>query len=349
VIVAGDPYQAIFGFTGASYTPLSGELKKVVRLPLSRSRRLTQEMADLALAIRKSNDPVHGTGLAKIVGEKKGGKPELVTARSQEHQAAEVVKRVQRLCESGVEPREIAILARLNEHLRPVEQALKAINLDTNRAGGKVAGIKHVQKVLRIVQEFEGLDEKELTAKRVRRTVSPDGPSSMGTRCLPAIRRALRSKSLEGKYHHCAAAYMQAHGGVRADKPVRAVLNAWEPRCRKYKLAVAMRRMLRRLAKNTKVITSTVHQAKGNEWKHVFVIGLTDGVMPDYRAMEPEKIGEELNLAFVAVTRASEHLTLLHAPQTILRPHRVPVRADKPSRFLIHEAVLRELSQTGMK
>jgi DNA helicase-2/ATP-dependent DNA helicase PcrA len=58
---------------------------------------------------------------------------------------------------------------------------------------------------------------------------------------------------------------------------------------------------------------STVHQAKGLEWKVVFVIGLCDGMFPLARSLElPEDEEEERRLFYVAVTRAKDELYLTY-------------------------------------
>ena len=56
---------------------------------------------------------------------------------------------------------------------------------------------------------------------------------------------------------------------------------------------------------------STVHQAKGQEWKAVFVIGLCDGMFPLSRSLDNlEGEEEERRLFYVAVTRAKDELYL---------------------------------------
>jgi DNA helicase-2/ATP-dependent DNA helicase PcrA len=78
---------------------------------------------------------------------------------------------------------------------------------------------------------------------------------------------------------------------------------------------------------------STVHQAKGLEWKAVFVIMLCDGLFPSARSTENlEGEEEERRLFYVAVTRAKDELYLTY-PQL-----RATSGADgwwqRPSRFL---------------
>ncbi len=53
---------------------------------------------------------------------------------------------------------------------------------------------------------------------------------------------------------------------------------------------------------------STIHSAKGKEWKAVFVIGLNEGHFPS--AMGMKNLEEERRLFYVAVTRAKDYLYL---------------------------------------
>lgn len=64
---------------------------------------------------------------------------------------------------------------------------------------------------------------------------------------------------------------------------------------------------------------STVHTMKGLEKDIVFLMGMCEGVFPDYRATSPEKVEEERNNAFVAVTRAKRWLYVSY-PQYRVMP-----------------------------
>ncbi|MGH7197518.1 MAG: 3'-5' exonuclease, partial [Candidatus Omnitrophota bacterium] len=62
------------------------------------------------------------------------------------------------------------------------------------------------------------------------------------------------------------------------------------------------------------LVLSTIHQAKGLEWRAVFVIGLSEGQFPHAKSMETdEELEEERRLFYVAATRAKEDLVLVHA------------------------------------
>jgi ATP-dependent DNA helicase UvrD/PcrA len=60
------------------------------------------------------------------------------------------------------------------------------------------------------------------------------------------------------------------------------------------------------------LILSTIHSAKGQEWKCVFVLNVVDGCIPsDMATGSSEEIEEERRLLYVAMTRAKDQLTLL--------------------------------------
>ena len=78
---------------------------------------------------------------------------------------------------------------------------------------------------------------------------------------------------------------------------------------------------------------STIHSAKGLEWRSVFVIGMVDGRFPSlYNLRSEEEVEEERRLLYVAVTRAKEHLYLSYPIDIYDRATGMVL--GKPSRFL---------------
>ena len=63
----------------------------------------------------------------------------------------------------------------------------------------------------------------------------------------------------------------------------------------------------------TLVTLMTLHNAKGLEYKAVFMIGCEDGVFPHSRSIDEGNLEEERRLCYVGLTRAREFLTLTHA------------------------------------
>ena len=69
------------------------------------------------------------------------------------------------------------------------------------------------------------------------------------------------------------------------------------------------------------LILSTIHSAKGQEWKAVYVLNVVDGCIPsDMATGSREEIEEERRLLYVAMTRAREELDLI-----------------TPQRFFVHQ------------
>ncbi len=69
-------------------------------------------------------------------------------------------------------------------------------------------------------------------------------------------------------------------------------------------------------ADGEKVTLMTIHAAKGLEFDRTFLVGWEEGVFPSQRAMDEgglASLEEERRLAYVAITRARTHCTILHA------------------------------------
>jgi DNA helicase-2/ATP-dependent DNA helicase PcrA len=61
------------------------------------------------------------------------------------------------------------------------------------------------------------------------------------------------------------------------------------------------------------VTLMTLHNAKGLEFRAVFMIGMEEGIFPHSRSLEENSLEEERRLAYVGMTRAKERLVLTHA------------------------------------
>ncbi len=78
---------------------------------------------------------------------------------------------------------------------------------------------------------------------------------------------------------------------------------------------------------------STIHSAKGLEYKAVFIVGAVDGRFPStYSFNSAEELDEELRLMYVAVTRAKTHLMITYPIDMF--DYSTGMVLSKPSRFL---------------
>jgi DNA helicase-2/ATP-dependent DNA helicase PcrA len=81
-----------------------------------------------------------------------------------------------------------------------------------------------------------------------------------------------------------------------------------------------------------KVSLMTLHSSKGLEFPVVFLVGLEQGLFPNYRSLDdPKSVEEERRLCYVGITRAKERLFISYARERRLYGNREPA---SPSLFL---------------
>lgn len=84
------------------------------------------------------------------------------------------------------------------------------------------------------------------------------------------------------------------------------------------------------------VTLTTVHSAKGLEFRYVFFVGLDEGVFPSYGSMDDDEVlEEERRVAYVGMTRAKEKLYLTSVRERLLYGY---TNIYRPSRFVLEFA-----------
>lgn len=96
------------------------------------------------------------------------------------------------------------------------------------------------------------------------------------------------------------------------------------------------------ISKNRKdeVQLMTLHASKGLEFSSVFIIGMCEGILPNYKSINENKIEEERRLAYVGITRARKQLFFTYCYKRIQYGQ---ILNMSPSRFLL------ELPQEDLK
>ncbi|WP_027798854.1 3'-5' exonuclease [Paraburkholderia dilworthii] len=122
---------------------------------------------------------------------------------------------------------------------------------------------------------------------------------------------------------------MKATGNAPSN--LAAELGRWQTTSQRFQRVGKLRAHIGDLFCRPRIVTSTIHGAKGDEWEHVIILGVTDGSIPFYREIKRGQIDEERRLFYVAVTRARKSVHLFQAPF-----HHAPSRQKfaTPSRFL---------------
>ena len=81
------------------------------------------------------------------------------------------------------------------------------------------------------------------------------------------------------------------------------------------------------------VILSTIHSAKGLEFKNVYIVGMEDGLFPSYKSQYNDAVlEEERRLLYVAITRAMRNLNISYARARFLNGE---ISRTIPSSFLM--------------
>ena len=76
---------------------------------------------------------------------------------------------------------------------------------------------------------------------------------------------------------------------------------------------------------------STLHAAKGLEYKHVFLVGVEEGILPHRESLDPAKLQEERRLMYVGITRAQRSLHITYCERRKQARETIPC---EPSRFI---------------
>lgn len=304
--VVGDASQTIYSFAGADPRYLLEFASrhadaKVVRL--ERNYRSDAAILDVANALMRGRP-----GALVLSSDTAPGPQPRVTGYADDTAEADgVAATIEAQVLSGVSPADVAVLYRANAQSAPLLAALARRGIAASVVGGK---------------RFFDLPEVRQAVMALRgASVAP-----VETTFLAAVRDVLRSL------------------GLTEDAPPAggALRDAWEARSAVLRLAeeapdgTTLRAFTDQLMARGKdqhepsmrtVTLATLHAAKGLEWDHVHLVGLSEGLLPISYATDLEGIDEERRLAYVGVTRAGRTLSLSWSERSGTRPR-------QPSRFL---------------
>jgi ATP-dependent DNA helicase Rep len=84
-------------------------------------------------------------------------------------------------------------------------------------------------------------------------------------------------------------------------------------------------------AEQDAVQLATLHAAKGLEFRHVFLVGVEEGILPHRESLAPDKLEEERRLMYVGITRAQMSLTVTWCRR---RKQGKEIMEREPSRFI---------------
>lgn len=297
ICVVGDPAQTIYSFAGATPVFLNTFTQRfpdaeVIRL--STGYRSTPEITFAANSILR-----HGSmGQELVAFNSHGSKPSVQGFKDEQAEIAGILSEITALLTSGVQPQEIAVLARTNAQLSAVERAM---NRD---------GIPY--QVRNTERFFDRADVKDFLKQVRQASVIPSEESGWIDELRSIAQPFLTGESIDG-----IAALL--HLGRELDENPN-----FAPKTLRGYLREVEDRVQQNNPPTMPVITlATLHAAKGLEWERVYLIGASEGILPLTNAgttLTDAVIAEERRLFYVGMTRAKAdlHITYRATPSRFL-------------------------------
>lgn len=321
--VVGDASQTIYTFAGATPAFLLGFRTRypsceIIRL--AHNYRSTPEVVDVANRLLKD-----APGKVELTsGRKSGPAPQFLAYDDEVEEASDVANRIAQLISSGVSPSQIAILYRTNSQSESFEESLSELAIPYQLRGGERFFERgEVKDAIRLLRGAAVATPEVAVRAAVLTALESTGWSLTKP---PLGGGAVRSR------WESIAALVALFDELVVSNPsltLRAFVDELEER-----------RLSQHMPTLSGVTLATLHSAKGLEWDAVFLVGLSEGLLPVSFAVSEEAIQEERRLFYVGVTRARNQL--FFSWSTARAPGSRGVRT--PSRFLTG---LRPGSPTG--
>ena len=305
ICVVGDAAQTIYSFAGATSNFL---LSFKNRFPdaqvfrLSRGYRSTPEIINTANQILRSANLVSDHGNELSSANNHGSKPVINGFNTTGDEISYVVNEIIKHINSGVESSDIAILARTNSQLDQIKSALNNAKISNQIKSGE--------------RFFDRVDVRD--AMRVIRSASvlpPEGGNWYED--LVSVLRPFGDADYVHGFLRLAKEMQSGSSELDVDSDIGAgpLPTGSNSNLRVTTMRTFLRELEDRAEQNNPptlpgVTLATLHSAKGLEWKHLFLIGVADGLLPISNAND---LNEERRLFYVGVTRAKENIQITYA------------------------------------
>ena len=300
VCVVGDPSQTIYSFAGASPRHLLEFAKahpRTTRIDLVRDYRSTPQVVRLANAVLVTAPKRAGYAPLQLVAQRPDGPPvQWTTYPDDEAEAAGVAARIARLVTEGTPASRMAVLYRTNVQAEAFEDALSRAGVGYQLRGSdrffSRQDVRQAVLLLRGAARSAGADEPMPQLAR-------DVLLSAGWAPAPPAERGQVRERWDA---------MQALVGL-ADEVAAAADG--RPATLADLVAELDERAAAQQAPTAEGVTlASLHAAKGLEWDVVFLVGLSEGLLPISLAETEAARDEERRLLYVGVTRARDRLEL---------------------------------------
>jgi DNA helicase-2/ATP-dependent DNA helicase PcrA len=289
--VVGDPNQTIYSFTGASASFLENfesRFPDANVISLTNNYRSTPEIIYLANRVRGNQkfdqlEAVRPNGL----------EPEVIEFATREKECDFVAGKIKDLLSEGIKASQIAVLYRINVQSEHVENALSKAGVEYQVRGG---------------QRYFSRPEIMSAVRMVRAEAANPSDKSL-YESVSAIARSLGWQSIAPEVSGTALEQWEALNSLVQ------IADEMGPEATIKSFASELEERQRSQHEPTResITLSTIHAAKGLEYKVVFIIGAVEGYLPISYAKTEQQIAEEQRLFYVGVTRAKDMLFITWA------------------------------------
>ncbi|MEY9854159.1 DNA helicase-2/ATP-dependent DNA helicase PcrA [Leifsonia sp. EB41] len=322
--VVGDASQTIYSFAGARSEYLldfERENPGATVVRLEQNYRSAPSVIDTANRLMRGRS---GALTLHAVHEAKAGDevPSPAVFEDDRAEARAVAQSIAAQLEAGAKPESIAVLYRVNVQAAALEQALGDLGISYQLRGSKrFFDLPEVRQAVMTLRAASVAATDEPLFKSVSDVLRTLGWSVQPPEGRGAVRARWES--------------LNAIMGLVDEMPEGATF-------RRFTDELMARQAGQHEPTMSAVTLATLHAAKGLEWDSVYIVGLSEGLVPISYATGFEQIDEERRLLYVGVTRARRRLRLSWA-QRGSQPGR-PV-SRQASRFLAELAPVRAAAQ----
>ena len=289
--VVGDASQTIYSFAGASPQYLLGfgsAHQNAVVVRLEQNYRSTPAIVESANRLMRGRPGALTLHAAASTGP---SRPPAITAYENDHREARATAQaIAADIEAGVKPEDIAILYRINVQAAAIEAALEDAGVPfLLRGGTRFFDLREIKEAIMMLKGAS----LSIVGEPLFKTVS-DVLRSLGwTQEAPGTRGAVRDRW--DSLNALMALAEESHPSTTLKEFVAELLERQQGQHEPNRSAVTL---------------ATLHSAKGLEWESVYLVGLSEGLVPISYATTREAVEEERRLLYVGVTRARRKLTL---------------------------------------
>ncbi len=364
ICVVGDNDQAIYGWRAANYKNILNfekDYPDTEVITLEQNYRSTKNILAAANKVISKNSFRKEKNL--FTQNKEGSKINLILASSEKAEAefiAEKIKEIQKKEHKKLS--DFVVLYRANSQSRAVEEAFMNTNLAYKIIGGfKFYQRKEVKDIIaylrfiynkddtvsfkRIVntptrgigkKALENYFEKKEISKNMQiffEMINSLREDLTNINLSKLLREIAKKSGIEKMLNNNTPEGESKWENVLELVSVASSYDNEENKIEKFLENIALASDQDEIDQDQPVVNlMTMHAAKGLEFNIVFIIGMEDGIFPHSRSKNSyEELEEERRLCYVALTRAKEHLYLLHAEK---RNTFGQNQQNPPSRFL---------------